>query len=88
MDTIELSVTEKLEEEKDHSAFLEELLRVLYGEGWDNLTIFDAQKWHKKHIATQPVVQSDADGEITGVCKCGEELYVETVDGEEFIACR
>ncbi len=38
--------------------------------------------------ATQPVVQSDADGEITGVCKCGEELYVETVDGEKFITCR
>jgi len=29
-----------------------------------------------------------ADRETTGFCKCGEKLYVETVDGERFIACR
>jgi hypothetical protein len=29
----------ELEEEKDHSAFLEKLLRVLYGDGWDKITI-------------------------------------------------
>jgi hypothetical protein len=34
----------ELEEEKDHSAFLEKLLRVLYGDGWDKLTISDAKQ--------------------------------------------
>ena len=33
-------------------------------------------------------IPPEADREITGFCKCGEELYVETVDGERFIACR
>ena len=33
--------------------------------------------------------QADSvDKNITGVCKCGEELYIETVDGESFITCR
>ena len=30
--------------EKDHSAFLEKLLRTLYGDGWEKLTLFDAKK--------------------------------------------
>jgi rubrerythrin len=47
----------KLEEEKEHSAFLEKLLRTLYGDGWNKLTISDAKKWHTKHIASQPSVE-------------------------------
>jgi len=35
---LEVSVTT----EKEHSAFLEELLETLYGDGWDKLTISDA----------------------------------------------
>ena len=35
-----------LETEKEHTAFLEELLKTLYGPGWDELTLFDAKKWH------------------------------------------
>ena len=33
-----------LDAEKDHSAFLEKLLKILYGEGWDKLTIDQAAK--------------------------------------------
>ena len=36
----------KLEEEREHSAFLEMLLRTLYGDDWNKLTISDAQKWN------------------------------------------
>lgn len=36
-------VKEKLEEEKDHSAFMEKLLDALYGKGWEKLTIADAK---------------------------------------------
>lgn len=57
MDKNELLV--RLEEEKDHSAFLEKLLRCLYGDGWDKLTIFDAKEWHQRHIASQPAVEAD-----------------------------
>jgi len=41
---------EQLEEEKDHSAFLEKLLRVLYGEGWNKLTIDEAKKWRESWL--------------------------------------
>ena len=38
-------------------------------------------------VSTQQV--DSADKSITGICKCcGEELYIETVDGESFITCR
>jgi hypothetical protein len=37
------TIIEKLEEERDHSAFLERLLKALYGDGWDRLTIADAK---------------------------------------------
>ena len=39
-----------LETEKEHTAFLEELLKTLYGPGWDELTLFDAKEWHKLHF--------------------------------------
>ena len=32
----------KLDEEKEHTAFLQKLLRILYGRDWDKLTISDA----------------------------------------------
>ena len=37
----------ELETEKDHSAFLEKLLRIIYGEGWDRLTIYEATQYAK-----------------------------------------
>lgn len=40
----------EIEREKDHSNFLERLLTVLYGEGWEKLTIYEAKEWHKKHF--------------------------------------
>jgi len=36
--------TEELQTERDHSRFLEELLRALCGDGWDQLTIYEAKK--------------------------------------------
>ena len=35
----------KLETEQAHSAFLEDLLRALYGDGWDDLTLLDAERY-------------------------------------------
>jgi len=64
MDTNELAA--KLEEEKKHSAFLEKLLRVLYGDGWDKITIFDAQQWHKKYFTSQPITESDRANRTAG----------------------
>ena len=46
----------KLETEQAHSAFLEELLRVLYGDGWDDLTLFDARRCE---IVRHPVVPNE-----------------------------
>jgi len=48
-----MSIKEELEEEKYHSKFLEQLLSALYGKGWEELTIFDAKKWHKKHFTNK-----------------------------------
>ena len=41
---------EKLQTEIEHSRFLEELLKTLYGEGWDKLTLFEAKKWRERHL--------------------------------------
>lgn len=49
-----------LEEEKDHSAFLEKLLHTLYGDGWSKITIFDAKEWHKKHFTPRAKVRQDS----------------------------
>ncbi len=38
---------EELEEEKQHSAFLEKLVAALYGEGWTMLTLNKAKEWRK-----------------------------------------
>ena len=42
------TMLEKLENEQAHSKFLEELLKTLYGKGWDKLTIPEAQKHREK----------------------------------------
>jgi len=34
----------KLQEEKEHSKFIEELIETLYGEDWDKLTIAEAKQ--------------------------------------------
>ena len=39
-----LKIKELLEEEKEHSAFLEKLLSELYGEGWEKLTLAGAKQ--------------------------------------------
>lgn len=44
------TLTEKYEAEQEHSAFLERLLSILYGNGWEHITMADARKWHKKHF--------------------------------------
>ena len=41
---------EKLQTEIEHSRFLEELLKELYGDGWDKLTLYEAKKWHERHL--------------------------------------
>ena len=64
----------KLEEEREHSAFLEMLLRTLYGDDWNKLTISDAQKWNTKHIVSRPSVQ---DG--TAKCCVHPRGYIKSV---------
>ena len=39
-----MTLKEKLENERAHSAFLERLLKALYGEGWEELTVFNASQ--------------------------------------------
>jgi len=41
----------ELEIEKEYSAFLEELLKTLYGDGWEKLTLYDAEKWRTHHLS-------------------------------------
>jgi len=43
----------ELETEKEHSAFLERLLKALYGEDWEKLTLCDAEKWRKRHLSSK-----------------------------------
>ncbi len=43
----------RLEGERDHSMFLEELLAALYGPEWDKLTIYEAKKWRKRHLTSR-----------------------------------
>ena len=52
---------EKLQTEIEHSRFLEELLKTLYGKRWNKLTLVEANKWRKRHI--QPVIE---DGRANG----------------------
>ncbi len=42
-------LNQKLHEEQEHSAFLEKLLKALYGKGWSRLTIFEANKWREQN---------------------------------------
>jgi len=44
---------EKLNTEIEHSRFLEELLKTLYGDGWDKLTLFEAKKEHERHLTNK-----------------------------------
>jgi len=44
---------EELRAEKEGSAFLEKLLKTLYGDGWEKLTLYDAKKWHDHHLSEQ-----------------------------------
>jgi len=51
IDLLELAMREKeriLETERDHYKFLENLVKALYGEGWDELTINDAKEWNER----------------------------------------
>ncbi len=41
---------QKLQAEKEHSQFLENLLKTLYGDGWSKLTLYEAKKWHDYHL--------------------------------------
>jgi len=43
-------IENELEDEKDHSAFVEKLLRLVYGNGWDKLTISDGLKIARDRI--------------------------------------
>ena len=45
---MDATMLERLENEQAHSKFLEELLKTLYGKGWDKLTIPEAQKHREK----------------------------------------
>ena len=45
-----MGLREDLDAEIDNGKFLELLLSALYGEGWENLTIYEAREWHKKHF--------------------------------------
>jgi len=38
-----------LEHENEHSAFLEELLKALIGDGWNSMTIYDAKKLNENN---------------------------------------
>ena len=61
-----------LMEEKEHSSFLEELLKTLIGDGWDRLTLYDAKRLHNLY-ASHP---SNEEGEKRWFCEnCG--LYFE-----------
>ena len=42
-----------LDGEREHSAFLEKLLKVLYGDGWNKLTLFDAKKIYEHNKALE-----------------------------------
>ncbi len=56
----------RLEGERDHSMFLEELLAALYGPGWDKLIIYEAKKWRKRHLTSR----SSRAAEACAKCIC------------------
>lgn len=58
-----MGLKEELDIEKDHSKFLEGLLESLYGKGWENLTLFNAIAWHKKHF-NDPLIKCLEDMEV------------------------
>lgn len=43
---------EELQAEKEGSAFLKKLLKTLYGDGWEKLTLYEAKKWHDRHLTS------------------------------------
>jgi len=40
-----LTLKEKLKKEEDHTKFLGMLLKILWGEGWEKLTIAEAERY-------------------------------------------
>lgn len=48
---IDATLEEKYKLECDYSNLLGDLLNILYGEGWSNLTLSDAEIWRKKHFS-------------------------------------
>ena len=55
--------TGELQTERDHSGFLEELLRALCSDGWDQLTIYEAKK-KKAEIAVLNARVSELEGAL------------------------
>lgn len=51
-----------LMKEKEHSAFLEKLLKTLYGDGWEKLTLYEAGKWHRRHLTRNSSGRAEACG--------------------------
>ena len=80
---MEDGILEQLKTEEEHSAFLEKLLRTLYGDGWEKLTLSKARAWHIQHFASQQAVQADAkkcgfcgSAEIETKCQdCGANYF-------------
>lgn len=68
-----MNITElqaELETEKEHSAFLERLLKALYGEGWEKLTLYGAEKWRERHLS------SSSSGAAGNCPRCGKPLVM------------
>jgi len=65
-----------LMKEKEHSAFLEKLLKTLFGDGWGRLTLYEAEQWHRRHLTRH-------SSERAGPCGDGEhgEGYYRDEDG-------
>lgn len=63
MTPLRIQLEEELEEEKEHSLFLEKLLKALYGEGWEKLTISKAKEIYTQKIKEEPRLELELEEE-------------------------
>ena len=57
-----------LDGEREHSAFLEKLLKVLYGDGWNKLTLFDAKKIYEHNKALEARLKEAEEENLLSRC--------------------
>ena len=72
----------EIEKEKYASKFLEELIKILYGENWENLTIHEAKKFKSEAEAEIAALIAERDGWKKRCIEEGDKVNELTLEGQ------